>query len=234
MAEQLTLDVLPRDQIGSGRTGRLRRSEDVVPGVVYGAGVENVNISMSSRVLTKAIQSDNFLSQIIELKMNGVGQQVVVREVQRHPATERVTHIDFLRIREDRAIQVSVPIRFENEDNCIGVRQSGGTITRNLIEVEVSCLPRDLPESIGIDLSELDVGDSVHLSELPLPEGVEIPSLDQAGDRSRDLPVVSVAILRSTIDEEEEAIDEELVEGLAEDAGGDETVADDSEQTTEE
>ena len=157
---------------------------------------------------------------------------MVVREVQRHPATERVTHIDFLRIREDREIQVAVPIRIENEDQCVGVKLSGGTVTRSLIEVEVSCLPRDLPESIVVDISELDIGNSIHLSELPLPDGVTIPSLDLGDDRSRDLPVVSVSLVRVAI--EEEAVEDEVVEGLVEEGDavesestGDEGTSDD-------
>lgn len=224
MATQLTLEVTPRELTGSGSVGRMRRNDDEVPGVVYGAGADNVNISLSTRVLSKAMQSDTFLSQIIELQMNDNAERVVVRDVQRHPANEAVTHIDFLRIREDREIQVAVPIRFVNEDNCVGVRLGGGTITKNLIEVEVSCLPRDLPESIVVDMETIDVGSAVHLSGLALPEGVTITGLGTSDDTSRDLPVVSVSILRAQLDEEEAVEGEELAvteegEAVTEEAG---------------
>lgn len=221
MATQLTLEVDPRDTTGSGAVGRLRRNE-AVPGVVYGAGLDNVNVALSSHVLTKALQSDTFLSQIIELHMNGNSERVVVREVQRHPANESVTHIDFMRIREDREIQVSVPLRFINEDDCVGVRMGGGTITKNLIEVEISCLPKDLPEAIVIDMANVELGNAIHLSGLALSEGVTIPALGAGDDAGRDLPVVSVSLIRTQLEEEEEAAAEddlELAEGEVEAEG---------------
>lgn len=210
MATQLSLEVSTRESIGSGAAGRLRRINDSVPGVVYGAGQETVNITLPMRLLLKAMQNENFLSQIIELKLDGNPEQVVVRDMQRHPATENITHIDFLRIREDQEIQVSVPIRFINEESCIGVRMNGGTITRSLVEVEVSCLPKDLPEAIVVDMEDFDVGSAIHLSGLALPAGVSIPSLGAGDDSDRDLAVASVSIVRVQIEEEEIAAEEEL------------------------
>ncbi len=203
MATQLTLDVAAREVTGSGAVRRLRQQKDLVPGVVYGAGQASVAVSLPSRILSKAMQHENFLSQIIELKVNGDAEQVVVRDVQRHPTTDNITHIDFLRIREDQEIQVAVPIRFMNEENCIGVRMGGGTISHNMIEVEVSCLPKDLPEAIEVDMTDIDVGNAVHLSGLSLPVGVAIPSLGAGDDAGRDLPVVSVSILRVQTEGEE-------------------------------
>ncbi len=236
MATQLTLEVSTRELVGSGAVGRLRRVDDSIPGVVYGADQETVNIVLPTRVLLKAMQNENFLSQIIELKLDGTAEQVVVRDMQRHPATENITHIDFMRIREDREIQVSVPIRFINEENCVGVRMSGGTITRNLVEVDISCLPKDLPEAIVVDMEDIDVGGAVHLSGLALPAGVSIPSLGTGDDSDRDLAVVTVSIVRVQIEEEEEVaedeleLDEEGVEVAAE--GEEETPA--SDEATEE
>ena len=236
MATQLTLEVSTRESIGSGAVGRLRRVDDAIPGVVYGAGQETVNITLPTRVLLKAMQNENFLSQIIELKLDGTAEQVVVRDMQRHPASENITHIDFMRIREDREIQVSVPIRYINEESCIGVRMSGGTITRNMVEVEISCLPKDLPEAIVVDMADIDVGSAVHLSGLALPSGVSIPSLGTGDDSDRDLPVVSVSIVRVQVEEEElEADADELAldaEG-AEAAEGDAEAAESDEATEE-
>lgn len=235
MATQLTLEVSTRESIGSGAVGRLRRVDDSVPGVVYGAGQDTVNIALPTRVLLKAMQNENFLSQIIELKLDGTAEQVVVRDMQRHPATENITHIDFMRIREDREIQVSVPIRFINEENCIGVRMNGGTITRSMVEVEISCLPKDLPEAIVVDMEDIDIGGAVHLSGLALPAGVSIPSLGAGDDSDRDLPVVTVSIVRVQIEEEEEVVDDELQldeEGVEVAEGEEETP--DSDEATEE
>ena len=236
MATQLTLEVSTRELVGSGAVGRLRRIDDAVPGVLYGAGQETVNITLPTRVLLKALQSENFLSQIIELKLDGHAEQVVVRDMQRHPATENITHIDFLRIREDQEIQVSVPIRFINEESCIGVRMNGGTITRNMVDVEISCLPKDLPEAIVVDMEDIDVGGAVHLSGLGLPAGVSIPSLGAGDDSDRDLPVVTVSIVRVQEEEVEEelAADElELDEEGVEVAEGDEEASDSDEATEE-
>ena len=235
MATQLTLEVSTRESTGSGAVGRLRRIDDSVPGVVYGAGQETVSITLPTRVLLKALQSENFLSQIIELKLDGNAEQVVVRDMQRHPATENITHIDFMRIREDREIQVSVPIRYINEENCIGVRMNGGTITRNMVEVDISCLPKDLPEAIVVDMEDIDVGGAVHLSGLALPAGVSIPSLGAGDDSDRDLPVVTVSIVRVQIEEEEEVVEDELAldeEGVEVAEGEEETPA--SDEATEE
>ncbi|MCY4130134.1 MAG: 50S ribosomal protein L25/general stress protein Ctc [Gammaproteobacteria bacterium] len=236
MATQLTLEVSTRESVGSGAVGRLRRIDDAVPGVLYGAGQETVNITLPTRVLLKAMQNENFLSQIIELKLDGHAEQVVVRDMQRHPATENITHIDFLRIREDQEIQVSVPIRFINEESCIGVRMSGGTITRNMVEVEISCLPKDLPEAIVVDMEDIDIGSAVHLSGLALPAGVSIPSLGTGDDSDRNVPVVSVSIVRVQEEdvEEEEAADElALDEEGAEIAEGDEETPDSDEAAEE-
>lgn len=235
MPTQLTLEVSTRESVGTGAVGRLRRIDDVIPGIVYGAGQENVNITLPMRVLLKAMQNENFLSQIIELKLDGNAEQVVVRDMQRHPATENITHIDFMRIREDQEIQVSVPIRFTNEESCIGVRMNGGTITRNLVEVEISCLPRDLPEAIVVDLADIDVGNAVHLSGLALPEGVSIPALGAGDDSDRDLPVVAVSIVRVQLEEEEEAVSDELelAEGEEGEEAGAETPDADSAEATD-
>jgi large subunit ribosomal protein L25 len=131
--------------------------------------------------------------------------------MQRHPANDKVTHIDFLRVRADVAIQVNIPLRYINEDNCVGVRLGGGSIGHNLMEVEVSCLPGDLPEAIEVDMENIDVGDAIHLSDLTVPQGVTLVEL--ALGEGHDQTIASVNIIRE-IEEEEEVIEgEELAEG---------------------
>ena len=134
-------------------------------------------------------------------------QQAIVRDLQRHPATEKVMHIDFFRVRADQAIDVNLPIHFINEDRCTGVRLEGGVISHNLTDVEISCLPADLPEFIEVDIAELGVGEAIHLSDLVVPDGVTIVQLALGADH--DISVVTVNEPRVSAVEEEEAEGEE-------------------------
>lgn len=228
MAEQIVLEVEPRAGLGTSASRRLRREGDMVPGILYGGTDAAAPIALSSRALARAMQQEAFFSQILDVSLNGEHHAAVLRDLQRHPATERVLHVDLLRIRADQPIQVSVPLHFLNEDKCLGVRLSGGTITRNLIELEISCLPADLPEHVEIDLEDLDVGSALHLSDLSIPEGVTIVALAHGADR--DATVVSVQIPRGGLgdldEEEEEAVevgDEEGTSAEASDAGDEES-----------
>ena len=227
MAQNLTLEIAPREHKGKGSVRRRRNRENIVPAVVYGAGEESISVELTGRVLSHAEQSENFMAQIIELQMNGQSQQVVVRDVQRHPISDKIMHVDFLRIREDQELQVSIPVRFINEDQCVGVRMGGGTITHNLIEVEISCLPKDLPEALIVDMTDVDIGNAIHLSGLSLPPGVSIPALAQGVSQDRDLPVVSVSLQRVEV-EEAELVDEDEFGIAAEDVEGEEASADEA------
>ena len=214
MAEQIVLCAEFRDDLGKGASRRLRRLEDKVPGVLYGGAVDPLPLSIAYRDLSKAMQEEAFFAQILELAVGDKTQSCVLREVQRHPATEKVQHVDFLRIREDLPLQMNVPLHFLNEESCVGVKLGGGRIAHNLIEVEISCLPRDLPEYIEVDVGELDVGSSVHLSDLELPEGVTIVALGLGEDR--DIPVVSVTTRRGGVLDEEEEVEETEAETMDE------------------
>ena len=168
------------------------------------------------------MQEEAFFSQILELSVGDKTQACVLRDVQRHPATDKVQHIDFLRIQEDMPVQLHVPLHYINEDRCVGVKLGGGRVAHNLIEVEVSCLPRDLPEYIEVDVAELDVGASLHLSDLDLPNGVSIVALGLGEDH--DIPVVSIAARRGGMEDElESAVDADAPE---DDTGEDTTEED--------
>ena len=228
MAEQILLEVEPRTALGTSASRRMRREGDMVPGILYGGADAPAPIALSSRALARAMQQEAFFSQILDVSLNGEHHAAVLRDLQRHPATERVLHVDLLRIRADQPIQVSVPLHFLNEDKCLGVRMGGGTITRNLIELEISCLPADLPEHVEIDLEDLDVGSALHLSDLSIPEGVTIVALAHGADR--DAAVVSVQMPRGGLgefdeDEEEtgEVGDEEGTSAEASDADDEES-----------
>lgn len=194
MSEQIVLRAEFREQLGKAATRRLRRLSDKVPGILYGGGGDPVHLSVAHRDLSKAMQEETFFSQILELSVGEKTQACVLRDLQRHPATDRVQHIDFLRIQEDMPVQLHVPLHYINEDRCVGVKLGGGRIAHNLIEVEVSCLPRDLPEFVAVDVADLEVGSSIHLSDLELPDGVSIVALGLGEDH--DIPVASVAARR--------------------------------------
>lgn len=194
MPEQIVIQAERRERLGKGASRRLRRMADKAPGILYGGDREPVPLAIAYRELGKVMQEEAFFSQIVHLQVGDKTQACVLRELQRHPATDRVQHIDFLRIREDVAMHLHVPLHFVNEDRCAGVKLGGGRLAHNLIEVEVRCLPKDLPEFIEVDVAALDVGDSLHLSDLKLPAGVELPALGLGADH--DTPVVGVSARR--------------------------------------
>ena len=219
MTQRIEIHAELRKDVGKGASRRLRRLADKVPGIIYGGDEDSVPVTLNSNELAKAMQLEAFYSQILNVVVDGKGQQAVVRDLQRHPASEKVQHIDFLRIRADRPIQVSVPIHFIDEDKCIGVKQGGGQIVHNMTEVEISCLPGDLPEFLEVYMAQVDVNQSVHLSDLALPEGVTIVALMHGADR--DANVVSVQMPRGGLEEEEAAeAAEEGAEVSEEGAGG--------------
>lgn len=206
MSVALSFHVESRTDLGTGYARRLRGQQDKVPGVVYGGDQPSVYFSIEYRHVAKAIQAEAFYSQILELVIGKKKERVVLRELQRHPASDKVLHIDFLRISEDRAINISVPIHYLNEENCHGVKLQSGVISKNLTEVEVSCLPKDLPEFIPIDLEHVEIGTTIHLTDLELPEGVSFVAL-MHGDE-HDVLVVSVQLPRGGLVEEEVEEDE--------------------------
>ena len=163
MSQKIEINAEVRTDVGKGASRRLRRSGNSIPGIIYGAEEDPVNLTLNTNELSKAMQSEAFFSQILDVKFDGKSQQAVLRDLQRNPATEKVLHVDFMRISANKPIQVSVPLHFVNEDKCKGVRLGGGTISHTMNEVEISCLPADLPEFIEVYMAELDVGEIIHL-----------------------------------------------------------------------
>ncbi len=207
-----------RSDMGKGASRRLRRNADMVPAILYGAGRDPQPLSIAHKDLYKALENEAFFSHIITIKADGKKQEAILKDLQRHPAKDRIMHADFLRIQMDQEITVEVPLHFMNEDSCVGVKQGGGNISHNMSVLEVTCLPGDLPEFIEVDIAELDVGESIHMSELTLPQGLTIPSL-QLGD-DHDHVVVSVNAPKRTAGSDDDA--------AADDAAGGESAADDS------
>ena len=212
-----------RSDLGKGASRRLRRNADMIPAIIYGAGKEPQPLSLAHKDLHKACQNEAFFSHIITIHAGGESQQAIVKDLQRHPAKDRIMHADFLRIQMDQVITVEVPVHFVNEENCVGVKQGGGSISHNMTSVEIECLPGNLPEYIELDIGALDIGDAIHMSQLELPEGLTSPSLQQGADHDH----VVVAI---NAPKREEEIEDEAPEapesGEADAAEGDEADGD--------
>ncbi len=230
MAVEMKLTAEKREDTGKGASRRLRRAK-AVPGIVYGAGKDAEMVQVSAFELARLMEQEAFYSQIIDLHIGRNKQQTVVKDLQRHPYKDRILHIDFQRVKAGEKLQVGLPIHFLNEDKCKGVK-AGGVIRRDMIEVAIIALPKDLPEYLEIDLLNLDVGDTVHLSELSVPEGVELEAFSHGGDlHDHDQPVVSIVMPRVHVEEdeeapeaaEEEAAEKEEAPESPEEEGGDES-----------
>ena len=212
MSDKISLTAELRADVGKGASRRLRRMGEKVPAIIYGAEEKPQTLCLSVRELAKVMQQESFYSQIMSVVIEGKEIQAVVRDLQRHPASGNVQHIDFQRISANKVMHVSVPLHFVNEEQCVGVKTGGGNIMHNLTEVEISCLPADLPQFIEVDMETLGIGSSVHLSGLALPAGVTVVALTYGEDR--DIPVVSVVLPRGGLDEElEEGLVDAPVEG---------------------
>ncbi len=190
MSNAFELNATVRSDLGKGASRRLRRLAEMVPAIIYGEGKPAVNISIPHKDIQKALTNEAFYSHIITLHVDGKPEQVVIKALQRHPAKPRIMHADFQRVSADRAIVVAVPLHFINEDKCKGVKIGGGSIIKALNELQISCLPQDLPEFIEVDLSDLGLGEAIHISQINLPKGVS--SVDLAHGHDSDNSVVSV------------------------------------------
>lgn len=209
MSEQVSLNADNREIEGKSSSRLLRRSGSV-PAIIYGGSKEPIKISILEKDITKASSVPGFTTQILNISIGGVEEKAIIKEIQRHPATQRVLHADLMRVDLDTKISISVPIRFINEESCVGVKMHGGVVSHLINDVDIVCLASDLPEYLEIDVEELDLGDSVFLSAMKLPKGVEIPALALGEDR--DQAVVSVAEPK-IIDIEPEIIETEGEEG---------------------
>jgi large subunit ribosomal protein L25 len=170
-----------RDVKGTGASRRARRAGNV-PGVVYGAGKPAVNLSLDHKALFLQFRHEAFHASILSLNLDGKKEDVLLRDFQMHPVRNTIQHIDFQRVSANEKIHVKIPFHFLNEDTAPGVKLDGGIVAHIMTEAEVSCLPKDLPEFLEVDLGALNLGDSVHLSQVTLPKGVEFVALAHGND----------------------------------------------------
>lgn len=205
--KQFELVAESRNDVGKGASRRLRRSGKI-PGVVYGHGVEARAISLGHDDVFHQLEHEAFYSHILTLKLDNNPVKVVLKDLQRHPYKPHIMHIDLQQIDESEKLTMRVPIHFVNEAKSVGVK-AGGMVNHILNELEVTCLPKDLPEYIEVDILDLDVGDSVQLGDLKMPEGVELYAA--LHDEDLDTPVVSIVMPKAVEEEVGEEGEEEAV-----------------------
>lgn len=193
MKNKFTLAAELRADVGKGASRRLRRN-DMVPAIIYGLDKNPANVTLNHKELMKALENEVFYSNILTLDLDGKSEKVVLKDVQRHPYKPRILHLDFLRISDKEKLSMNIQLHFKGGDVAPGVKLKGGVIYHLLSEVEVRCLPADLPEYIEVDLSNLDLDETIHLSDLVLPAKVEIHGLVVGS--ANDKPVASVHMPR--------------------------------------
>jgi large subunit ribosomal protein L25 len=214
------IEASPRADVGKGASRRLRRLANEIPAIIYGAGEEPTAITIPHKDILKAIENEAFFSHIVTVKVDGKEESVVIKDLQRHPSKPKIMHADFMRVSADQEITVNVPLHFVNEDKCVGVRLEGGIINHLINDIEISCLPGNLPEYIEVFMAELKVGETIHISDLALPEGVKSVVLSHGEEN--DQPVAACTMPR--IEEEPETLE-------AEDGAEDDDSAESSDST---
>jgi large subunit ribosomal protein L25 len=203
MAVSFEINAESRADRGTNASRRLRR-QGRIPAVLYGGDGEPEALSLEHREVLRHLDKEAFYSQVLQVNIGSRKERAVLRGLQRHHYKPAVLHMDLQRITEDENVRVHIPLHFINQETAVGVKQQGGTVSHQRIEVEITCLPKDLPEFIEVDLKDLSIGENIYLSGLKLPEGVEIPELTQGPEY--DVAVVSIHSLKggSTADSEEE------------------------------
>lgn len=187
-----------RKQSGKNAARSVRRQGNV-PAVIYGGHGEPQMLVLSHNEVVKHLAHEAVYSHVLDVTVDGKKEKAILKGVQRHPAKAQVLHLDFMRVSMSESLKVHVPLHFVNEDTSVGGKK-GGVATHSMVDVEVSCLPADLPEYIEVNLANLDIGESIHLSDLALPAGVEIIALAQGPEH--DLPVVSMMASKTSKEEE--------------------------------
>ena len=236
MTDQIILNADPRERTGSNKARVIRKVDGMVPAIVYGDEKETINLKLKLNELTKASENELFYTQVLLIKTGDQEEKVVLKELQKDPAKGKFLHADFQRVSRKTKLKVVIPVNFINEDECIGVREDGGVVAKAIREIEIMCLAGNIPESIDVDIQNLNLGESMRLTEISLPEGSEIPGLTEETDQM----VVSVNAPKAV---EEDPIEEELEDGetpeggdSSEESGGEEPATDESteEDSTEE
>jgi large subunit ribosomal protein L25 len=190
MSDQFELNAEVRTDLGKGASRRLRRFDNRVPGIIYGGHKAPQPVSLIRKDLEKALENEAFFSHVLVVKVGSDKEKAILKDLQRHPAKNSVTHIDFLRVEDNVALRVHVPIHFINETTCYGVKTQGGMIQHQATDIEVQCLPAAIPSFIEVDMLKVETGQIIHLSDVTLPAGVTSVALALGEDH--DLAIASV------------------------------------------
>ena len=197
---KIEVTAFPRAQQGSAGSRRLRGGGRV-PGIIYGVGTDARNVEVDHQLLLRQLQRESFHASILDLTLDGEKMQVLLRAYQMHPWKQQVLHVDFQRVDKNRKIHVQVPVHFINAEVCPGVKTAGGVVQHAMNEIDIQCLPDDLPAFIEIDLVNMELNQTMHVNEIPMPKGVEPVS-----KLKHDNPaVVSVQVPKEIVIEEEVA-----------------------------
>lgn len=194
MSDLFTLVAQPRADIGKGASRRLRRDEGMVPAIVYGAGLSPTMVSISHDKILRILKNEAVFSHILTLELNDKAEKVILKDLQRHPYKLRILHMDLQRVREDEQLYITIPLRFIGEEVAPGVKMQGGQAMRYANELEIRCLPADLPEFIEVDVSKLNLNETIHARDLVMPKGVEIVAL--LHDATTNPPIISVQAIK--------------------------------------
>jgi len=201
MAISFELNAEPRNDMGKGASRRLRRAGKV-PAIIYGGNKDPEALTLSHNEVLRNLENEAFYSHILTIKGSGNETQAILRDLQRHPSKPIIMHMDLQRVSATETLRTNVPIHIIGEDVAPGVKE-GGLVSHDLTDVEVECYPQNLPEYIEVDISALEIGDSIHLSALKVPEGVTLTELERGEDH--DASVVSIHVKRVVEEVEEEA-----------------------------
>ena len=212
MSQDFDLVAEYREDQGKGASRRLRL-QGKIPAIIYGAGRPPRKVSLDHNRVLQQLENESFYSSILNIKVGENSQAAIIKDIQRHPAKRQIMHMDLQRIVADEKIKMQVPIHYLNGEDAEGVR-SGGSVSQLVTDIEVSCLPKDLPEYFEVDIRHLELNEMLHVSDITLPEGVELPELTHADELDR--PIVSIAMIKLVEIEEEEEVVEGEEEAAAE------------------
>jgi|TARA_Y100001949_G_C15982580_1_gene329024 large subunit ribosomal protein L25 len=204
MSEEFNLIAEMRDDQGKGASRRLRR-QGKVPAIIYGAGREPRSLMFDHNKVLQQLEDPSFYSSILNIKVGDKSRAAIVKDIQRHPAKRRILHIDLQRIVEDEKIKMQIPIHYLGEEEAVGVKLGGGTVSKLMTELEITCLPKDLPEFLEVDISELELDQMLNVSDIKLPEGTEITELLI----EQNPAIVSIQEIKEIIEEDIEGEDTE-------------------------
>ena len=202
MSDQFEIQAEVREDMGKGASRRLRRLADQVPAIIYGGDKDPQPLSLVRKDFERALENEAFYSHVLSIKVGKTKEKAILKDLQRHPAKDSVMHADFLRVDDKVAIKVHVPIHFMNEETSIGVKVQGGIVQHQTTDIEIVCLPGDIPEYIEVDMAEIETGQIVHLSEVALPKGVTSVALALGEDH--DLAIASINAPKGGGDEDED------------------------------